>query len=249
MQVQTIHSLLSQYLETPSPLSTSPISNTPQTPQGSRKQTSPDLDVDDEDDYDLDGIDPEEYWRLKKAERNSKCTCHYHYQGDEDIAGTIQLACDLLKVYFSTINPFPTPEERKLILKSTYQDALQQRGLSITNYPYGADEAELLSYEESKIQTSLKKIVLHKVDPVEKLGMFCNAITAESIHDMWFKHHNDIGYPYQKEFNPIPQTTIVLWSSGTWVMSKFMKSYSTQYTNFLKALSELDDKAVWTTWC
>ncbi|KDQ53651.1 hypothetical protein JAAARDRAFT_197113 [Jaapia argillacea MUCL 33604] len=264
LQEHTLHSLITNHSQLPtSPLINQSL-NTPPNSRTGQKRGAPAPEDRDHEQYDQDDVDQDEARRLRKAERNNKHTRHYHYHDDGDLVDAVKLTCDLLKVYYSTINPFLTTEERKSILQKTYKDALKQRKLSLEDYPYGADEAELLGYEESNIRGALKKIVMSKIvkqydilctaqtpadlkknewrvafllegdedgksvfhfaDPEGQAGVFQNPIIADVVHEMWFRHHTDLGCLYQKEFDPIPNPLIALVLTTVWQAVAFAVS-------------------------
>ena len=112
------------------------------------KRTSPD-----------NNVDAATCKKAKKAERNAARPAHHKYRDDVQLSRVLNKAAVLLKVYFSTVNPFPSPRELENVVSKKFDAALTVEGLLPSTYKMSKDIFELVCLADSELLSYLNALI------------------------------------------------------------------------------------------
>lgn len=83
--------------------------------------------------------------KTKKAERNAARPAHHKYRDNAQLSRVLAAASCLLKVHFSTVNPFPSPREVEQAISKKFETAVAAEGLPADSYTVTKDIYNLVS--------------------------------------------------------------------------------------------------------
>ncbi len=93
--------------------------------------------------------DKAELARRKKAKQNADRPRHRDYESDQLFADILKLTATLVQVQLATVNPYPSKEETKTIIKQQFQVALVEHEVSeedalTSGYILGTEEIRVV---------------------------------------------------------------------------------------------------------
>ncbi|OBZ77535.1 hypothetical protein A0H81_01916 [Grifola frondosa] len=105
----------------------------------------------------------EEARRAKKAMHNNNRPRLRNFAHDNELKKAIIKATQLVKVYCITINAYLETDEKEIMLREKFQDALEIQYGDRTQFPFTAEIERFLSDQESTVRSRLKQIVLDAI--------------------------------------------------------------------------------------